>query len=142
MILLDGQWYVVDVTFDDLSDTSYEGWTYTYFNAPLDTDTYQIYGGEDIFPGISKEFDAEKGYFGYTDSCFSKTTAATEYLAGRFSNGHRGWDYAVIEGKEVDSEEFERVLKNSLTNRFVGRASWGELLEYYNGNTYISICWE
>lgn len=141
MVIMNDQWYIVDCTFDDLSDTNYDGWTYTYFNTALDPEVYQIYGGTDVLSGIATEFNLEHTYFGETGSCFDDVHAAADYLVRRYLQHGDGWDYVMIADSQVEGDTFEEALRSSLIRANVTYAEWGELAECYHGNSYISICW-
>lgn len=142
MIRLDGAWYVVDVTFDDLSDEDYDGWTYTHFNAPLDPEVYDIWGGEAVLPGIAEAFNAEYSYFALNGGSFSDVGTAANYLVQRRASRGDDWAYAVLEGMEVEWDDFSQAIKNNLPVFGILSASWVEWLEYYDGNTYMSVCWD
>lgn len=141
MIRMEDQWYIVDVTFDDLAETSFDGWTYTYFNTAWDPEVYEIYGGPEVLPGIATQFNSQISHFNQ-DSIFSDVDNAADYLAECFYSQGSGWCYAMIDDAEVTREEMEKALKTSLRKKYVGYASWGMLMDSYNGDTYISICWK
>jgi len=139
MICIDGLWYLIDVTFDDLSDQSIDAWTYTYFNIPLG-ETHSVYGGREVMPDLAKVFNADVTYFGKHDGIFTDEDAAAEYLVEQFRQD-RNWTYAMVLAQELTVDEMNDTLKQELENRGIYTA-WSILVENHAGDTYISIFWE
>ncbi len=137
-ITLDGQQYIVDVTFDDINEDNYSGWTYTYFNVPWDEAVYSIDGGADTVPDIATEFALDKSYFGANECSFRSLKGAAEYLA---KNKSDSFTRVVVLDRNISWDEFDKAMDSAVTSygKYSSIIVW---LEYYEDNTYITVCWE
>lgn len=142
MIRLDGLWYVVDVTFDDLSDAGIDGRIYTYFNVPLDPDTYSVYGGPEVLPDMAAEARTELTWFGLTGSSFADLDGAADHLAEEYVENDLSWSYVMIENAEVSRDAVSDAILDCLEDRYWGYVQWTQWVNYYGGNTYITVNWE
>ncbi len=136
-ILLDGKRYIVDVTFDDI-DEKCGGWTYTYFNAPWDPDTYYIYGGADTVPLIALEDNEKISYYSLNNCSYGNTKDAARHIVKELKNNRNDWAYAVIENREVSWDDVDDAL-DSVRGRFGDGKTWWIYVEYYRNNTYVSV---
>ncbi len=136
-VLLEGERYIVDVTFDDNND-KYGGWTYTHFNAPWDPNQYVIDGGEETVPDIAREFNKDVSCFGIKGGCFSDKKSAAKDIIRQLKANKKGWAYVVIENTEIEWEEFDKTI-DSVRGRFGDGKTWVMYVEHYAGNTYVSV---
>ncbi len=140
-INFDGVEYIVDLTFDDIDDEEYGGWTYTFFNAPWDSEVYEIYGGKHTAPLLTDEFSLENSRFSIDGSCFDNEKDAARHIIKGLKKSGREWNHAVIKGKEITVDEFDRVIE-SVRGSFGNGKTWLFWTEHYNGNTYVSVRFE
>lgn len=142
MINLEDQWYIVDVTFDDLSDEEYDGWTYTYCNAAWDPDLYTIDGGAEALENIALESDIEKTWFGQNRASFDSLADAAEHLVNKIGRQDGNWCYALVENTDFTHEDLTRAIRRELTLEHIPEAVWLSYLEVYQGYSCISVCWD
>ncbi len=140
-IRLDGADYIVDVTFDDMDDEKYSGWTYNFFNAPWDRDVYEVYGGEETVPLLTEEFSLEKSVFSIDGGCFKDEKSAARHIVKCLKKNSRKWAHVMVEGKEISIESFDKAVE-SVRGTFGNGKTWLFLMEHYNGNTYVSVRFE
>ena len=141
-IMLDGKLYLVDVTFGDTGETREESKLYTWFNSPYDPETYTIDGGEETFPGLVLENDLSKSYYTARECVFTSMSDAAYYLLRRYKANGPSMDFAMIEGVELENEDFDRALENNLSRAGVYSCSVSWILHTYSGNTYLTVWWE
>jgi len=139
LIRLDGLWYLVDVTFDDNNDDTYSGWTYAYFNVPLDTDIYEVWGG-DIVPDLATTFAPEHTYYGLKNCLFTDVASAAQDLVSRRADDEQ-WLQAMVQGVELTSDQLSDAMDDALDAAGIYSARWWMYYDYNCGNTYISVHW-
>ena len=142
MIRLEDQWYLVDVTFDDLSDEEYDSWTYTFCNTALDPEFYTVLGGTGVLEDMASETDIQKTWYGQNRAAFSTLADASEHLVNQIGRQDGNWCYALVEDTDLTFEEVTRAIRKELTLENVPEARWITYLEVYGDNTYISLCWD
>jgi len=142
IIRLDGQWYIADATFDDLSDGDLSGWTYSYFNAPWDPEVYDVFGDEHVDFGLATEFNADVSYFGTTEHCHDNLTSAIKDVVTQMLNKKQDWGYAMVEGQEIDISAVGQSLQSQMNRRTNRAVSWIYIVEIYGGSTFITVCWD
>lgn len=140
-IVLDGTRYIVDVTFDDMSDQNVDGWRYTYFNTFWDPEVYDPYGEDLDAWYVTTENDLSQSYFSPTNRVFSDVEAAAEDLVSQWVVGKENWAYAVVENAWLSHAELEAAIRTALQQYF-GGFYWNQWLEYYGDNTYLTVCWQ
>ncbi len=137
-ITIDGKEYITDLTFDDIDDEEYGGWTYTFFNAPWDSEIYTIYGGRQTAPLLTEEFSFENSQFALEDSCFDNEKDAARYIVKALKTNGKEWKHAVITGKDISVDKFDNAL-DSVRGSFGNGKTWLLWVESYSGNTYVSV---
>ncbi len=137
-IKLDGKRYIVDVTFDDNSEEDCGGWFYTYFNIPWDTEVYAVDGGAQTIPAMEFMFNKDVSYFGMTDCCFDNTKDAAKNIVGKLKADGHSWAHAMVEGKEVSWDDADKAL-DEVRGSFGSGTTWWIFVDYYAGNSYISV---
>lgn len=142
MIRLEEQWYILDVTFDDLSDEEYDGWTYTYCNTALDPELHIINGGTAVLDNIAEDTDIEKTWFGQNKVCFENLSAAVEYLVSQRGDQNGNWCYAMLETTDCSYEDLNKAIRKELRRQNVSYAGWLSILETSHDSSCISICWD
>jgi len=140
-IWLNGQRYIVDVTFDDMSDKKLNGWSYTYFNTFWDPKVYDPFGDDEAGLEVTAEPDLTQTYFHQTDRIFTNLNALSQSLINQNLNNNSKWTYAMIENTSVDHDALTAALK-TLLYRYTGDFYWTQWIEYYGGNSYIIVCWQ
>lgn len=140
-ITLDGQRYIVDVTFDDLSDDELDGWSYTYFNTFWDPAVYDPMGDDQVVPEMITEEDLTKGYFHHTDRIFTTMEDAARSLARQCVNEGNDWTYVMVKDMVFDHDAMNAVLKPILKQYHRG-FSWSLWADHYGGDTYVWVYWE
>lgn len=138
IITLDGRDYIVDLTFDDIDDEEYGGWTYTFFNAPWDGEVYEIYGGKQTAPLLTDEFSLENSRFSLDGSCFDNEKDAARHIVSGLKKNSREWNHAVIRNSDITIDEFDDAL-DSVRGSFGNGKTWLLWVESYAGNTYVSV---
>ena len=140
---LDGQNYIVDVTFDDYSDPDFNGWGYTYFNAYWDPNCYDPYGDDSLNPEVTKEQDLSQSYFLHKNLIFSTLEDAAESLIQQHLTEGHSWAYALVTEAEISMEELNDTLYNKLWKYAqYGRSySWSYMADPYGGNTALIVHW-
>ena len=143
-IRLDDQLYIVDVTFDDLSDQEQSGWCYTYFNTFWDPEVYDPYGDDHAAPAVTAEEDLQYSYFSQNDLIFSELDEAVDSLVSQYVEEDQNWTYALLEGYGVDHDDLDEAIRNKLWKyaRHDRMFSWVQWLDCYGGNTYLVINWQ
>lgn len=143
-ITLEGQNYIVDVTFDDISGEETNGWYYTYFNTFWDPTRYTPYGEEAIHPTVTSEPDLSQSYFAHTDQLFTDLQSATDSMVRQYVKDNVSWTYALVEGTDVDQEALDSALDASIHKSvwYSRTFSWYQWLETYGGNTYLILYWQ
>jgi hypothetical protein len=142
IIKLDDLWYIVDVTFDDMSEESSDGWCYTFFNTGWDPEAYSIFGGEVAAPALAEEPHPTKNYFAYTQNSFDSIyDAAYDIVSQKLWEGKK-WTYVKITDATVSGEQFNDMVYRIAQNRIYGGASWGTLVYPYNGDSYVVTIWQ
>lgn len=118
-ICLDGQWYVVDLTYDDASD---EIISYHLFNAGLDLIGQEYTWGEEVeLHPIAPKSD-EHSYLIRNELVFSDMDALAEYIAADWAEQGNTVIHAMLSG-EPDSEKLGDVLPDALDK-------WGRSYSY------------
>lgn len=140
-IKLDDQWYIVDVTFDDLSDANYNGWKYTHFNTFWDPDCYTIWGDAELTSGLAQEPHPSKNYFTLSESIFTDLNLAAEDLVSQHLDDNQDWTYAMVEGSLHEMKDFSIAIRSSVQKRYRRSVSWVQWLEHYGNNTYLCVYW-
>ena len=142
IIKLDGLWYIVDVTFDDMSDEHYDGWHYTYFNTGWDPEQYCIYGGQSAAPELADEPHPTMNYFAYTQNSFTSVyDAAYDIVSQKLWEG-KSWSYVKIEDATVSPDRFNNTVYSIVKSRIYGLASWTCYAMDYDGDSYMVIIWK
>lgn len=141
-ILLEGKYYIVDVTFGDADELGSTGKTYTWFNCAYDPEIYAVDGGVEIIPELVTENDLSQSYYKYKKSLFSKLGDASYYLLRQYKKNGKGWTFAVVTNKEVTKKQLETSISNNRSKAGVRSYQYTYLLEYYQGNTYIAVKWK
>lgn len=140
-IVLDGQRYIVDVTFDDLSDEELNGWSYTYFNTFWDPEVYDPFGNDEASLPVITEPDLTQTYFSHTDRIFSNLEDAVESLVNQQVNDNSTWTYAMIENTQLTHEDLTAALKSNL-RKYYRSFYWTQWLDFYGDSSYIVIYWQ
>ena len=141
-IMLDGALYIVDVTFGDVADMDEQAKIYPWLNCGYDPQWYSIDGGVELFPELVTEDDLSKSFYAYEDSICATVNEAALYLLRQYKENGEGWYYAVVPDSQLTSEELFEAIDDNLSRANVWSVSWTEIIENYDGNTYISIRWE
>lgn len=141
LIRLDGQWYIVDVTFDDVDRGHQSGWVYTYFNAPWDPEVYDIFGGPEVIPELATEYSADYSYFTYANKYFETVYAAANSLVDQLLEEGPGWRHVVLDDTSVSWDEFNDQIRSSLLRKGVRLVQWSEYLDEYDGKLYMTVFW-
>ena len=141
-ILLDGKTYFVDVTFGDADEAGKSAKSYSWMNCAHDPQIYQIDGGIETVPGLVTEDDLSHTYYTYKESVFEKLGDASYYLLRQRKKHGKGWAYAVVQDRIVTNKELEKSLKNNYRKAGLSAFNCAYFIEYYNGNSYISIKWK
>ncbi len=143
-VVLDGQRYIVDVTFDDLSDQELNGWSYTYFNTFWDPSVYDPYGDDHAAQTVVTEPDLSQSYYSHNQQIFSSVEDAADSLIRQYVEEGCQWTYAMVSQTDITHDTLDKALRNRLwkyakQNRTY---AWTQWLDSYGGNGYIVICWQ
>ena len=108
-ILLDGNWYVVDVTFDDVDS---EGSNYRLFNAGVDVIHEYTWHDYNRFYPISAESDENYYYIRY-DLVYSDVNALAADIASAYANGE-GTVFRAMLTRGEDNDQLNTALYDEL----------------------------
>ena len=137
-IMLDGQRYIVDVTFDDISENGLNGWYYTFYNTFMSPDEYTPYAENEIQPAVLTTKDLSQTYFYQEGLIFSDLDAAVKSMVSqRFQEGKQ-WTYALVENSTVTSAALRTaILRHAGYRNF----SCYPMIISYGEDAYIVIYW-
>ena len=111
-ILLDGNWYIVDVTYDDSGDDAV---SYHLFNAGLDMVGSEYFWSEEVSPYEITEISDDHSYYYRNQVVFEDMDDLADYVAEEwYENGN-----TIIRGQllnEDDGQEFRQALIDALEN--------------------------
>jgi len=141
-IRFDGKDYIVDVTFDDLSGESVDGWTYIFFNTHWDPNTYTVWGSGIAAPDLSLNPHEENGYFEMTGTSFEDVDDAMDSLVDQNLNEGNLWSHVQIKNQILSEEECGDLLYEEVDGRYYRSVSWLVWWDHYAGSTYLSVCWD
>lgn len=141
IIRLDGLWYIMDVTFDDMSDGGTDAWNYTYFNTGWDREVYEVFGGDIFTPDMAEDVHPTQNYFAHTQNTFTSASDAAYDLVSQALWEGKKWAYVKIDGTVVDVNSFGNTLYNTVARRISWSISWQYWVYDYNGDSYIIVQW-
>ena len=139
VVKLDGKWYIVDVTFDDLEGDN--NWWYIYFNVPWDPDTYEIDGGPEVQPDLATEDNDEYSYYHSEKLYYTNFKNGCFELALKMRSDYEQLFTMKFEGSYT-TQKVMSGLKEQLQKIFYGKAVLYCYCVEYNGDTYVFACLE
>ncbi len=142
-ICINNNWYTVDATFNDINDHASDVKTYIWFNAPVDTDEHEPYGGMDMFDWLVNTPDYSMTYYNANSCLFTDIDSAMAYISDRGVNHSDRWTHIMIQGTTTPGDILSDTLYEQV-DRLVsyGYIGWSEYYKYVNGSTYLTVFWE
>ena len=132
VVRLNGKWYIVDTTWDDIEDG--DGWHYAYMNAGRDVCDYSWDEARCVAP-VSGTTDPSLWYYARESTAFSSLAEmAQAAYAARRDQGQRVF-YAMTRQANLDWEDLSDAVLDCV-NRNDKAASWYIWCANRAGNTY------
>lgn len=137
VVRLNGKWYIVDVTWDDVEDG--DGWHYAYMNAGRDVCDYTWDEVRCVAP-VSGATDPSLWYYARENTAFSSLAemAQAAYAARRDQN--QRVFYAMTRQAGLDWEDLSDAVMDCV-NRSDKAASWYIWCANRAGNMYYRLEW-
>ena len=137
VVRLNGKWYIVDTTWDDIEDG--DGWHYAYMNAGRDVCDYSWDEARCVAP-VSGTTDPSLWYYARESTAFSSLAEmAQAAYAARRDQGQRVF-YAITRQANLDWEDLSDAVLDCV-NRNDKAASWYIWCANRAGNTYYWLEW-